>query len=474
MRLVDAEAEIMARWRADPVLFAQQALKIEFLDPWQQLWLRMSATERFMTTPACHGPGKTFVMAVDMLCTMYTTLPFKGGALSATREHLELNLWAELARMWKRMDEPLRRRMEMTSHLFRLEAAPEECFIAARAANKVNSAALQGLHADTVKAWLDEAAGIDDCVFEAGEGSDSAGNLWMRMAFNPTELSGFAYRSCHEDAANWYVLRVSHEDSSRVSDAYVERMVRRYGANSNQVRVRCYGLFPTADQNSAIPLGLVEAAMKRDVPYDGGDIVWGLDVGSTGDPSVLIGKYGNKASRPRVFQGLEEPDLIDAVAEEWEQTPPDRRPLHVNVDGVGVGDGVVPHLTRKKIPARHINCGLIAPADERGQRARDAMALAAHRWLRRPDSCLPAGEEDLKNEIAAPRLIPLQGQKDRIETKDELGRRGISSTNHADALFLCFAERWMIPSTRDGALEGPKQRPARRGSVWSKLMRRNS
>ncbi len=66
-------------------------------------------------------------------------------------------------------------------------------------------------------------------------------------------------------SGDWVTMRVSCEDSPRVSKAYLEEMKQRYGEESNAYRIRVLGEFPRSDDDTVIPMELLEMAMSRDV-----------------------------------------------------------------------------------------------------------------------------------------------------------------------------------------------------------------
>jgi hypothetical protein len=68
-----------------------------------------------------------------------------------------------------------------------------------------------------------------------------------------------------------------------------------YGIDSNVYRVRVLGEFPTTDDDTLIPLELVEAARTRDVSLTERLMpVWGLDVARYGDcETALVKRQGN-------------------------------------------------------------------------------------------------------------------------------------------------------------------------------------
>jgi len=76
---------------------------------------------------------------------------------------------------------------------------------------------------------------------------------------NPVQkFSGFFYDTQNRLANDWVTMKVSCVDSPRVSEAYVEEMKARYGEESNAYRIRVLGEFPRSDDDTIIPMELLE------------------------------------------------------------------------------------------------------------------------------------------------------------------------------------------------------------------------
>ncbi|ODR96784.1 hypothetical protein AUC71_04250 [Methyloceanibacter marginalis] len=94
-------------------------------------------------------------------------------------------------------------------------------------------------------------------------------------------------------------MHVSCLDVPR-AQGHIEDIRAKYGEDSNQWRVRVLGEFPTADDDTVMPLELVLAAVDRDVmPLSSYIPIWGLDVARFGDDSSALAKrQANKLLEP--------------------------------------------------------------------------------------------------------------------------------------------------------------------------------
>lgn len=114
-------------------------------------------------------------------------------------------------------------------------------FAVARTATKPEN--MQGFHEDNMLFIVDEASGVAEPIMEAVLGTLSGGNNKLLMCGNPTKTSGTFYDS-HINAKVrplYRSRRVSSRDVSRTNKENIDMLERRYGKDSNVVRVRVDG-----------------------------------------------------------------------------------------------------------------------------------------------------------------------------------------------------------------------------------------
>lgn len=287
----------------------------------------------------------------------------------------------------------------------------------------------------------DEASGVPEGVFEAAAGSMSGHSAVTILAGNPTKSSGLFYETHHKLKDRWKTLTVSCLDSPRVSDAYVGEMKDRYGEDSNAYRVRVLGLFPLRDDDTIIPVDLVDSAQHRDVTHaPNAPEVWGLDVARFGsDASALCKRRSNVVpAGTRIWRGLDLMQLCGAVKAEYDACPADERPVELLVDSIGMGAGVVDRLRELRLPARGVNVSESPAMKETYANLRAELWYQALAWLQARDSKLPK-DERLFAELTAPKYQFTSGGKIQVESKADMKKRGMPSPNCADAFVLTFA-----------------------------------
>jgi phage terminase large subunit len=341
-------------YRPDPVLFVREVLGVE-PDPWQARFLMAIASgERRMSIRSGHGVGKSTAAAWAMIWYILTRIPVKIVVTAPTSDQLFDALFAETKVWVDKLPPALNQLLDAKSDRIDLAGAPSEAFISARTSRAEKPEALAGVHSENVMLIADEASGIPEAVYEAAYGSMSGHSAVTILLGNPVRGSGFFFDTHHKLANTWWTLKVSCLDSSRVSDEFVADIKARYGEDSNVYRVRVLGEFPRSDDDTVIPMELVESAVNRDVQASPtAQIVWGLDVARFGnDSSCLIKRQANVIPEPpRVWKNLDLMQTAGVVRAEWEATDPGRRPAEILVDSIGLGAGVVDRLRELGLPA---------------------------------------------------------------------------------------------------------------------------
>jgi phage terminase large subunit len=428
-------------YRNDPVAFVVDVLGVE-PDEWQKDFLRAVASgHRRISIRSGHGVGKSTGASWAMLWYLLTRYPVKIVVTAPTSSQLYDALFAEVKRWVKALPPALAELLEAKQERIELRSSPTEAFISARTSRAEQPEALQGIHSDNVMLIADEASGVPEQVFEAAAGSMSGHAATTILLGNPVRSSGFFYATHHRLASEWWTRRVSCADSPRVSPAYLAEMQSRYGEESNAYRVRVLGEFPRSDDDTIIPMELLEAAIHRDVARsDVAQTVWGLDVARFGsDSSALCKRAGNAVLEPvRRWRGLDLMQLTGAVVAEYEALTHEERPVEILVDSIGLGAGVVDRLRELNLPARGINVSESPAMGGTYRNLRAELWYKAKAWFEKRDCKLPK-DEQLVSELATVRYKFSSNGKTQVEGKDEIRRRGLASPDLADAFVLTFA-----------------------------------
>lgn len=439
-----AEANVFVQWikryRDEPALFAREVLGVE-PDPWQaELMMAVARGERRVSVRSGHGVGKSTTVAILCIWYLLTRYPVKIVITAPTSAQLFDALFAEIKRWVNVLPPQVQQLLNVKSDRVEIAAAPETGFISARTSRAESPEALQGIHADNVLLIADEASGVPEAVFEAAAGSMSGEEACTILLGNPTRSSGFFFDTHNRLKDQWWTRRVSCVDSPRVSAAYVDEMKLRYGEDSNAFRVRVLGEFPLSDDDTVIPMHLIEAAMARDLVEDErAPAIWALDVARFGtDRSALAKRRGQVITEIKKWAGLDLMQLTGAVVAEYQATQAHLRPVEILVDSIGLGSGVVDRLRELKLPCRGVNVSESPSMKGTYQNLRAELWFATKAWLEQR-GCKLIRDEDLMAELAGPRFKFSSSGKLQVESKDDMRKRGLRSPDLADAVCLTMA-----------------------------------
>ena len=466
--------ESIPLWRNDPVLFMREVLSFE-PDDWQIDVAHDLRDYARVSVKSGQGVGKTGVEATLLLwflvCFPYSRIV----ATAPTKQQLHDVLWSEVDK-WMNNSPLLPLMVKWTKTYVYLRGYEKRWFAVARTATKPEN--MQGFHEDNMLFIVDEASGVADPIMEAITGTLSGENNKLLLMGNPTKTSGTFYDSHTADRALYRCHTVNSENSRRTNKDNIAAMKRKYGENSNVVRVRVYGEFPEQEDDVFIPISFLEQSIKTEMseatarafgkyrdgagnlqPIDVSGverIEIGCDVARFGDDKTCIGYRVNEVVQIyKKYNGKDTTWTSGTVAElykELKQRFQFKGQIGVKVDDGGVGGGVVDQLRnlRKSEPAVFgdmvilpVNFGvsikhryyadsttymmgvvrdLIAPYDNFGH-------------PHTPEIILP-DDSDLIGQLSCRKFEFGSNAKQKVESKQDMKDRGLSSPDEGDCILL--------------------------------------
>ena len=438
--------DLLVKLHADPVLFVETILGAK-PQKWQADALMAVARNDRLSIKSGHGVGKTAFQSWLVLWWLLTHYPCKVAVTANTAHQLSDVLWTEIDKWARQLPEGFKNLLEFKSDKISLKGASDS-FAVARTSRKENPEALQGFHSENMLFLVEEASGVPDVVFQVAEGALSTAGAKTVMCGNPTRSDGFFYESFHAQRHMWRNITVSCHDGEYVSEDFLANMADKYGVDSNVYRVRVLGEFPTQSDDVLVPLYIVEEATKREIePSPTTPVVWGLDVARFGgDRSALAKRQGQALLEPiKTWQNKDLMELAGIVLTEYEACNYQSRPQAIYIDAIGLGAGLADRLRELDLPAVAISVSETASLKERFGRLRDELFWNAREWFEGRDVKIP-DDDTLIQEITGIRYKYLSTGKLKVESKDEMKRRGQRSPDVADAFVLTFAEQGAVAS----------------------------
>ena len=458
-QMVKAFQEKQAVYQVDPVLFAKEVVRYE-ADQWQadsMLDLADPACRR-VSVRSGQGVGKTAMEAVVVLWFLSCFPYARVVATAPTRQQLNDVLWSEIAK-WQAKSPLLSVILKWTKTYVYMLGMEKRWFAVARTATKPEN--MQGFHEENMLFIIDEASGVAEPIMEAVLGTLSGKNNKLLMCGNPTKTSGTFYDS-HVNAKVrplYRSRRVSSRDVARTDKENIEMLERRYGRESNVVRVRVDGEFPLQEDDVFIPIHLIERSIKTEyVPRkDPLSIQIGCDVARFGDDKTVIGyRVDEKVDFYKKRHGQDTMTTADQIIELGESLVRRYNYKHkipVCVDDGGVGGGVVDRLDRvkKNDPARF--WWMEVMRIQFGKRMKHRYYHDSTTYMMgclrklledyeddgtpKPVEVILPDDDDLVGQLSSRKYAMTEQSKQKVESKEEMKKRDLPSPDEADCVLLC-------------------------------------
>jgi hypothetical protein len=223
----------------------------------------------------------------------------------------------------------------------------------------------QGFHSLHVLFIIDEAAGVDDEVFESAESLCTTEHSRILAIGNPTDPSGqFArtFKTPPQDRpGGWSKIKISVLDSPNVkagkniipkltSYDWPEDRKAAWGEESPMYVSKVLAEFPEMGTDTLIPLRFIEEALTRD-PADISD-AWGgkslgVDVARFGDDMTVSYELNGCTAKRRFRMAL---SSVDETAARIGRILAEEHFDQVNIDEDGIGSGVIDILRSQRYP----------------------------------------------------------------------------------------------------------------------------
>lgn len=410
-------------------------------------------------TASGHGIGKSALVAW-LTKWILDTRPFSKGTLTAnTADQLKTKTWAEVGK-WHRLsatknwfDYNSGRGAMSLSH--RNPEWKEKWLATAQTCREENSESFAGQHAAGATSFyiFDEASAVPDKIFEVRDGGTVIGEPMIFDFGNPTRNSGRFFEECVGRFKDRYIHQQIDSRTVAITNKKLhQEWIDDYGIDSDFVKVRILGQFPSAGSLQFIPTADVVAAMQRPMIVNRyAPLVIGVDVARFGDDeSVIYPRLGDDARSTMIrrFRGLDAIQLSGQII----QLIREYKALGVTcsalfIDGGGNGGGVVDYLRSLGHDPIEVQFGS-SPVDKNTYRFKMDEMWGRVRDALKTRLILPEINSDvgvtLKEQLTQREYgYTLLGNKISLEAKRDMKERlgsDFASPDIADALALTFAQ----------------------------------
>ena len=263
------------------------------------------------------------------------------------------------------------------------------------------------------------------------------------MFGNPTRNTGRFYQSMFGSQRHrWQGACIDSRSVKITNKERIQEWIDDYGEDSDFVRVRVRGLPPSRSVTQFVDKNTLYAAKDREPTEDSGaPVIVGVDVARFGDDhSVIITRVGRDAkSIPyKRYTHQDTQQLGHRVVEhvEW-LTEQGYGYDIINIDGGGVGGGVVDFLKSLNYNVNEVNFGGKAQDSKKYANKGSEMWGRMRDWLE--NASIPSDIE-LEQELMGREYGFARDGQLMLEKKSDMKKRGLPSPDIADALALTFAE----------------------------------
>lgn len=491
-----SEKEIASRLFHDSAFHIEEFQGVDTLTDYQKVKILRAIEENPRTAiKACHGVGKTFLMAKVVLWFLSTHPMSRIITTAPTNRQVESLLWAEINSGFKNSRYQLPGRMlttkwEIESKWDALGFSPEKGKSSGEEGQGVNSA-FQGFHAPYILIIFDEATGIPKVIWDQAKGMLTSGFVRWVCIGNPTSRNCEFFK-CFNSGI-WKTITVSCFDSPNLkankitdekkltklvnelksleTDERLKRISKMkiprpelltaqavlmeaidLGIDHILFRTKYLGEFPRADKSALFDIDMVDSAFERTCDIQPGDRdIFGVDPSGGGkDTAVIQHLKGKRHTKKIVYSGERPIEQAGRIIRLLNENANLERPL-VIVDETGVGMGVVDPLNEAKrsglIPARTEIRGVHfggAPQGKDPEEAKKYRARYANLKAQMFDFLardLPEldllHDAECRKQLTAMKWKPTGRGQMLMESKAEFKTRtGLGSPDEADALAL--------------------------------------
>jgi hypothetical protein len=395
------------------------------------------------STASGHGIGKSCLSSWIIRWIADTRPHSVGTVTSNTATQLRSKLFAELAK-WHNMG--------LTKHWYQLNAGsggslnmyhvdhPKTWRVDGQTCQEHNSEAFAGQHrAESTSYFLfDEASAVPSNIFLVRAGGLTDGEPMTFDFGNPTRNTGMFHANMVGKYRNRYNKRFIDSRTVEITNKeYLQTMIDDFGIDSDMVKVRVLGQFPSASTHQFISTDDVDEAMHRELipaEYNFAPTIIGVDPAWTGDDDfVIMLRQGNNSKLLGFYSRNDNDVQMAGLIAQFED---DYKADAVFIDG-GFGTGIVSIGHTMGRLDWQIVWFSEKSMDQGCANKRAEMWEQVRLWLKQGGAL---EQDDIMHaDLTGVELVPRLDGKKLLESKEHMKDRGLASPNRADALALTFA-----------------------------------
>lgn len=430
----------------DPQAWAEDKVQA-FLWSKQREIVQSVVLNRRTAVQSSHGPGKSFIAGLIAGWWIDNHPPSEAMVVTTAPTYRQVHgiLWEEIRKQHKRGRLP--GRVLMTDQWYIGDSLVGE----GRKPADHDSDGFQGTHRRHVLVILDEACGVPESLYIGAESITTNEHCRIVAIGNPDNPTGPFADAC-KPGSGWNVIKVSTFDTPNFtgetipeylrdllpSKEWAEDRLKKWGADSPMYKSKVLGEFPDSAEDTLIPLSWIVRAQAKDIePRKGSVSKLGVDVARFGtDRSVIYHFHDGRLRLQSDTNGEPTTQTAGRAIVAWREC----RVTDINVDGVGVGAGVVDTLDEDGYPVNDMQAGGGSNEPKRFVNARAEWYWNLRTMFERDEIDLDPDDEELAAQLSSLRYVYTRRGQIQIESKDDMRKRGMPSPDRADAAMLACNE----------------------------------
>lgn len=387
-----------------------------------------------------HGIGKSALVSWLILWAMATFEDTKGIVTANTETQLRTKTWAELSK-WYRLCLVKEMFVMSATAIYSADKSHEKTWrIDMIPWSEQKPESFAGMHnkGKRIIIIFDEASAISDVIWEVTEGAlTDQGTQIMWFAFgNPTRNTGRFYECFNRYRVRWLNKQIDSRTARMTNKDQIQQWIDDYGVDSDFVKVRVRGMFPSVSMRQLISVEDATAALGRHLrpeQYNFAPKILTCDPAWEGDDMLEIGlrqglyfrilrsipKNDNDIEVANILANLENEHGVDAV-----------------IIDAGFGTGII--SAGRTMNREWIGIWFSGKSPDPG-----CLNMRAYMWKEMRDWLKSGGaipdDKVLYADLIGPEVCPRTDGKIQLESKKDMKKRGLPSPNKADCLALSFA-----------------------------------
>lgn len=411
---------------------------------------------------SAHGVGKSWLAAHAVIWFLATRRPAEVLTTAPTWRQVERILWKEIKLAWGRAVPDIQALGVCLTTELKFGNGH-----AAYGLSTDDPDRFQGIHSPHLMVIVDEAAGVASSIFDAMATLGTGGEYRELLIGNPTSTDGRFYAAFQNaEALGYNCISIRADETPNFTGEPVPHKVARnlvtpqwvaeraveWGAESTLYRARVDAEFPDGNEdNILVPLSWVQAACNREPMGSDTQRQMGLDVARFGqDACSVAGRVGYNLCLLESLPGSTGTLEVAAWARNHALAFLKRHggPVLVCVDE-GYNPGIVDILMATPddgIRYEPVSFGSTASDTEQHSNRRNEMLWGLRELFRsgnaEPDIAITATGpcvERLKAQVSSMRFGYDSRLRPKVESKDDMKKRGLPSPDEGDAVALAFA-----------------------------------